>query len=105
MSRRVDASELSAPSVARYDRARQRTGLGYPRISCRPCGCRLNKRIATLFVNLRYVADIVFLEVLWRLRQKLSLCDVAELPLKRGFAGTRETIPEWEFRFAPLLAD
>jgi len=43
--------------------------------------------------------------VLWRLRYKLSLRDVAELLLARGFAVTHETIRIWESRFAPLLAD
>ena len=45
-----------------------------------------------------------FNAVLWRLRYKLSLRDVAELLLVRGFSVTHETIREWEGRFAPLLA-
>ena len=47
----------------------------------------------------------MLLAVLWRLRYKLSFRDVAELLLQRGFEVTHETIREWEFRFAPLLAD
>ena len=45
------------------------------------------------------------LTVLWRLRYKLGLRDVAELLLERGYEVTHETIRSWEFRFAPLLAD
>jgi len=43
--------------------------------------------------------------VLWRLRYKLSLRDVAEMLLQRGFGVTHETIRAWEFRFAPLVAE
>ena len=46
----------------------------------------------------------MLLAVLWRLRYKLSFRDVAEMLLQRGFEVTHETIREWEFRFAPLLA-
>ncbi len=43
--------------------------------------------------------------VLWRVRYKLSLRDVAELLLQRSFDVTHETIRAWEFRFAPLVAE
>jgi hypothetical protein len=46
-----------------------------------------------------------FLVVLWRLRYKLSLRDVAEMFLERGWTFTHETVRDWEARFAPLLAD
>jgi putative transposase len=41
----------------------------------------------------------------WRLRYKLSLRDVAEMFLERGFTFTHETVRNWESRFAPLIAD
>jgi transposase-like protein len=43
------------------------------------------------------------LVVLWRLRYKLSLRDVTEMFLVRGFAFTHETAHDWEARFAPLI--
>ncbi len=43
--------------------------------------------------------------VLWRLRYKLGFRDIAELLLQRGYDVTHKTIRDWEFRFAPLLAD
>jgi transposase-like protein len=43
--------------------------------------------------------------VLWRLRCKLGLRDVAELLLQRGFKVSYETIRVWEFRFAPLVSE
>jgi transposase-like protein len=35
----------------------------------------------------------------------LSLRDVAEMFLERGFIFTHETVRDWEKRFAPLMAD
>lgn len=49
--------------------------------------------------------NIVLLVVLWRLRYTLSLRDLAEMFLERGFAFTHEAVRDWEARFAPLLAD
>ncbi len=45
------------------------------------------------------------LVILWRVRYKLSLRDLAEMFLERGFAFTHEAVREWEARFAPLVAD
>jgi transposase-like protein len=47
----------------------------------------------------------VFLVVVWRLRYKLSLRDLAEMGLIRGFTFTHEAVRNWEARFAPLLAE
>lgn len=57
--------------------------------------------MATPFNFLAYPTDIV----LWRLRYKLSLRDLAEMFFARGFAFTHETVRDWEERFAPLRAD
>ena len=48
---------------------------------------------------------IVFEIVLCRLRYKLSLRNLAEMFLLRGFEFTHEAIREWDERFAPLLAE
>jgi len=45
------------------------------------------------------------LVVVYRLRYKLSLRDLAEMFVERGFVFTHEAVREWEARFAPLLAD
>ena len=49
--------------------------------------------------------NVVLQVVLWRLRYKLSLRDLAEMFLQRGFVFTHETVRDWEARFAPLIAD
>ena len=82
-----------------------RTTLGYPRFNCRACGRRFNERTGTPFNDLQHPTDIVLLAVLWRLRYTRSFRDVAELLLQRGYAVTHETVRDWEFRFAPLLAN
>ena len=81
------------------------TSVGYARFVCCACGRRFNERTGTPFNELQYPTDVVLNAVLWRLRYKLSLRDVAELLLLRGFAVTHETVREWEARFASILAD
>jgi len=43
--------------------------------------------------------------VLWLLRYKLRLRDLAEMFLERGVVFTHEVVRDWEARFAPLLAE
>ncbi|GHO48700.1 hypothetical protein KSX_68630 [Ktedonospora formicarum] len=50
------------------------------------------KRTGTPFHYLEFPTDIVLLAVLWRLRYKLSLRDVAEMFLERSFVFTHEAI-------------
>src|SRR3990172_2484623 len=83
---------------------KQRTVLGSRCSSCRSCSRRFNERTSTPFNDLQFPTDIVLLAVLWRLRYKLGLRDVAELLLQRGYDVTHETIRAWEFRFAPLIS-
>ncbi len=59
----------------------------------------------TPFNSLELPTDIVFEIVLCRLRYKLSLRNLAEMFLLRGFEFTHEAVREWEERFAPLLAE
>ncbi len=80
------------------------TMLGYRVFRCRPCRRTFNERTGTPFNHLDYPTDVVFLVVLWRLRYKLSLRDLAEMFLERGLSFTHEAVREWEERFAPLLA-
>ena len=56
------------------------------------------------FNYLQFPTDIVLLVVLWRLRYKLSLRDLTEMFLVRGYEFTHEAVRAWEERFAPLLS-
>lgn len=82
-----------------------RTQLGYRTFHCLTCRRTFNERTGTPFNQLTFPTDIVLQVVLWRLRYKLSLRDLAEMFLERGFVFTHEAVREWEARFAPLLAD
>jgi putative transposase len=84
---------------------RRRTALGYRTFRCPACGRVCNERTGTPYNHLQYPTDLVLLVVLWRLRYKLSLRDLAEMFLDRGFVFTHEAVREWEARFAPLLTD
>ena len=81
------------------------TDLGYALFRCRDCGRKSNERTGTPFNFLELPTDIVFEIVLCRLRYKLSLRNLAEMFLLRGFEFTHEAVREWEERFAPLLAE
>ena len=92
----------TSPTTARRHRT---TALGYQTFRCAVCRRRFNERTGTPFNFLEYPTDIVLLVVLWRLRYKLSLRDLAEMFLERGFVFTHETVRDWEARFAPVLAE
>jgi transposase-like protein len=83
----------------------QRTSLGYRTFRCAACRRIFNERTGTPFNHLQYPTDLVLLVVLWRLRYKLSLRDLAEMFLMRGVVFTHEAVREWEERFAPLLGE
>src|SRR5215831_7206010 len=83
----------------------QGTALGYRKFRCRACKRLFNERTGTPFNFLEYPTDIVLLVLVWRVRYKLSLRDLAEMFLTRSFAFTHEAVRDWEARFAPLLAE
>src|SRR5438477_11227266 len=62
----------------------RRTALGYRLFRCRPCRRTFNERTGTPFNHLDYPTDLVLLVVLWRLRYKLSLRDLAQMFLCRS---------------------
>jgi len=66
--------------------------LGYRTFRCSACGRKFNERTDTPFNHLQYPTDIVLLVVLGRLRYKLSLRDLAEMFLTRGFEFIKETL-------------
>jgi putative transposase len=83
----------------------KKTSLGYRVFRCRSCHRIFNERTGTLFNYIEYPTDIVLLVVLWRLRYKLSLRDLAEMFVSRGFEFTHEAVRDWEARFAPLITE
>jgi len=70
-------------STATMERS-DRTVHGYRRFRCRECKRGFNERTGSALNRLQLPTDMVFLIVLWRLRFKLSLRDLAEILLLRG---------------------
>src|SRR5829696_2022521 len=66
----------------------RRTELGYSVFRCGGCRRKCNERTGTPFNYLELPTDIVFEIVLCRLRYKLSLRNLAEIFLLRGFEFT-----------------
>jgi transposase-like protein len=56
----------------------QKATLGYRTFWCLTCKHRFNGRTGTPFNFLEYPTEVVLLVILWRLRYKLSLRDLAE---------------------------
>jgi len=81
------------------------TDLGYAVFRCDGCRRTFNERTGTQFNFLEMPTDTVFQVVLFRLRFKLSLRDLVEMFLIRGYSFSHEAVRDWEQRFAPLLAD
>src|SRR5690349_4698107 len=90
---------------AKTNEGSHKTASGYHTFRCSECKCRFNERTGTPFNNLQFPTDVVLLVVVWRLRYKLSLRDLAEMFLERGFDFTHEAVRDWEARFAPLITE
>jgi putative transposase len=83
----------------------ERTELDYHRFRCRSCRCGFNERTGSRFNRLQYPTDVVCLAILWRIRYKLSLRDLAEMFLERGVVFIHEAVWECEAKLAPVLSE
>src|SRR5438067_689695 len=83
----------------------ERTAQGYRGFRCGNCGKQFNERSAGLLNRVQYPSDVIALVVLWRLRYKLSLRDLAEMFLIRGIVFSHEAVREWEAKLTPALAE
>ena len=82
-----------------------RTAQGYSRFRCLDCAKQFNERSSGLLNRTQYPSDVIALVVLWRLRYKLSLRDLAEMFLTRGFVFSYEAVRDWEAKLTPALAE
>src|SRR5271163_3686332 len=83
----------------------ERTAQGYRRFRCGNCGKQFNERSGSLLNRAQYPSDVIALAVLWRLRYKLSLRDLAEMFLIRGIVFSYEAVRDWEVKLTPALAE
>ena len=82
----------------------ERTAQSYRRYRCH-CGKQFNERGAGLLNRTQYPSDVIALVVLWRLRYKLSLRDLAEMFLIRVFVFSYEAVGDWEAKLTRALAE
>jgi putative transposase len=83
----------------------ERTAQGYRRFRCRECGKQFNERSPGVLNRTQYPSDVIALVVLWRLRYRLTLRDLAEMFLIRGIVFSYEAVREWEAKLTPILSD
>ena len=83
----------------------ERTTQGYRRYRCGTCGKQFNERSVGVLNRAQYPSDVIALVVFWRLRYKLSLRDLAEMFLTRGFIFSYEAVRDWEAKLTPALAE
>jgi len=82
----------------------ERTTQSYRRFRCQ-CGKQFNERSSDVLNKAQYPSDVTAFVVLWRLRYKLSLRDLAEMFLARGFIFTYEAVRKWEAKLTPALTE
>src|SRR5258706_11898337 len=83
----------------------QRTRLEYRKFRCQVCKRLFNERTGTPFNFLEYPTDLVLLVVVWRVRYKLSLRDLAGMFFNRGFTFSPEALRGWGARVVPVLGE
>jgi putative transposase len=83
----------------------ERTGQGYRRFRWRDCGRQFDERSGGLPNRAQYPSDMIALVVLWRLRCRLTLRDLAEMFLIRGIVFSHEAVRGCEAKLTPILSD
>ncbi len=81
------------------------TAQGYRRFRCRDCGKQFNERSRGVLNRTSLPSDIIALVVFCRLRYRLTLRDLSEILLLRGFTVSHETIRDWEAKLLPVMGD
>src|SRR5436190_15916909 len=73
----------------------RKTGLGYQQYRCRDCYKQFNERTGSKLNFIEYPTEVVMIAVHYYYRFKVSLDDVVELMLMRGFHLSHQTIHNW----------
>jgi putative transposase len=89
----------SAAVIERPDPAAQ----GYRRFRYRDCGKQFNERSDGVLNRASLPSDIIAFVVFCWLRCRLTLRDLSELKLLRGFTVSHECIRRWEAKLLPVM--
>jgi len=74
---------------------RQKTVLSYEQYRCHGCGKQFNERTGTALNFIEYPTEVVMMVVHYYYRFKVSLDDVVELMVMRGFELCHQTVHNW----------
>jgi putative transposase len=81
------------------------TARGYRRFRCRDCGKQFNERSGGVLNRTWPPSDVVVFVVFGRLRYRLTLRDLSEILLLRGYTVSYETVRVWEAKLLPVMGD
>jgi len=84
---------------------RDLTAQGYRRFRCRDCGKQFNDRSDDVLNRTSLPSDIIAFVVFCRLRYRLTLRDLSEIMLLRGFAVSYECVRQWEAKLLPVMGE
>ena len=84
-------------------RIHPKTGFGYEQYRCRSCGKQYNERTGTKLNYVEYPTEVVMIAVHYYYRFKVSLDDVVELMVMRGFRLSHQTVHNWVQTFGVEL--
>jgi hypothetical protein len=81
------------------------TAQGYRRFRCRDCGRQFNERSDGVLNGASLPSDIIAFKGFCRLRYRLTLRDLSEIMLLRGFTVSHECIRQWEAKLLPVMGE
>ena len=81
------------------------TAQGYRRFRCRDCDQQFNERSDGVLNRASLPSDIIAFVVFCRLRYRLTLRDLSEIMLLRGFTVSHEAIRRWEAKLLPVMGE
>ena len=81
------------------------TAQGYHRFRCRDCGRQFNERSDGVLNRASLPSDIIAFVVFCRLRYRLTLRDLSEILLLRGFTVSHECVRQWEAKLLPVMGE
>jgi putative transposase len=98
----MDCLECGSTSVMER---RELTVRGDRRFRCRECGKQFNERGGGAPTRTCLPSDIIAFVVCCRLRDRLTLRDLSEILLLRGFEVSHEAVRDWAAKLLPIMGD
>jgi len=83
---------------------KNKTHLGYKQYRCHNCNKQYNERTGTKFNFIEYPTEVVMMTIHYYYRFKVSLDDVVQLMVMRGFNLSHQTVHNWAQTFGVELS-